>query len=281
MKTTVTDLRSHLYQYLDRVLEDGEIIEVERKGRIVKIIAESPPSKLGKLQKRNTIIGDPESIVHMDWSDEWNPSGDAYMHLDTHPMNSICVYCGSSFGSDPAYKKAASETGRVLAEGGIRVIYGGGKVGLMGTLAKAALAVGGEVIGVIPEALKKKEVALEECSELRVVGSMHERKAMMAELADGFIAMPGGFGTLEELFEALTWLQLGIHAKPCGLLNIGGYYDGLLTFLGRAASDRFIRQEHFDMIQVEKDPKLLVEKMGTFKVPKIDKAAWIKETALE
>lgn len=163
-------------------------------------------------------------------------------------MESICVFAGSSSGTRPAYAGAAEDLGRAIAERGWRVVYGGGRVGLMGVLADAALAAGGEVIGVIPEALLRKEVGHQGLTDLRVVQTMHQRKALMSELSDGVVALPGGLGTLEELFEILTWAQLGIHARPCGMLNADGYYDDLLTFLDQTVSEGFVRGEHRDMI---------------------------------
>lgn len=195
-------------------------------------------------------------------------------------MQSICVFCGSSFGNRPEYRDSAAALGEILARQGIRLVYGGGRVGLMGAVARSVLENGGLVTGVIPEALKKKEVALEECTELHVVPSMHDRKALMAELSDGFIAMPGGLGTLEEVFEALTWLQLGIHDKPCGLLNVNGYYSSLLDFLRRAADDNFILPDHVEMLQVSDDPRELIEMLTAFTAPDIDKAEWIRENSL-
>ncbi len=158
----------------------------------------------------------------------------------TSPLRSICVFCGSSVGARPEYAAAAAETGRLLAERGIRLVYGAGNVGLMGVLADAALAAGGEVIGVIPQMLVDKELAHRGLAELRIVGSMHERKALMAELSDAFLALPGGLGTFEELCEILTWSQLGIHAKPAGCLNVLAYFDPLLALLDRAVSERFL-----------------------------------------
>jgi len=150
------------------------------------------------------------------------------------------VFCGSSPGDDPAYLQSAVETGRVLTERGAGVVYGGGRVGLMGALADAVLAAGGEVVGIIPEALAAREIAHRGLTELHVVGSMHERKALMAAESDAFLTLPGGFGTLEELFEAVTWRQLGFHDKPCGIVNVGGYFDGLLKFCDDAAVHGFV-----------------------------------------
>jgi len=156
----------------------------------------------------------------------------------------ICVYCGSSPGARPAYAATAREVGERLAARGIGLVYGGGSVGLMGAVADAVLAAGGEAIGVLPEALDRREVGHRALTELRVVGSMHERKALMAELADAFVALPGGVGTLEELAEAATWTQLGLHAKPVGLLDVDGYWEALESWLDHATAERFVRTEH-------------------------------------
>lgn len=180
-------------------------------------------------------------------------------------LRRICVFCGSSVGSRPVYVEAARELGRTLAERGLGIVFGGGKVGLMGVLADAALAAGGEAIGVIPEALVAREIAHNGLTELRVVRSMHERKTLMADLASAFIALPGGFGTFEEFFEAVTWTQLGIHSKPCGLLNADGYYDPLLRLLDRAVSDGFIREANRSLVLDAPDVSTLLEKLGTFR----------------
>jgi uncharacterized protein (TIGR00730 family) len=190
-------------------------------------------------------------------------------------MKRICVFCGSSPGAGPEYVEAARRLGRILASKGIGLVYGGAKVGTMGQLASAALEAGGEVIGVIPEQLVMKEVAFTELENLYVVGTMHERKARMVELSDGFIALPGGLGTFEEFFEALTWAQLGIHHKPCGLLNVCGYYDKLIAFLDHAVGQQFVKAEYRTMVLVDKDPEKLLEKFAAYQPPKIDKAAWI------
>ncbi|HVO79014.1 MAG TPA: TIGR00730 family Rossman fold protein [Candidatus Bathyarchaeia archaeon] len=188
----------------------------------------------------------------------------------------ICVFCGSSVGARPRYAAAARELGRALAGRGLGVVFGGGKVGLMGVLADAALAAGGEAIGVIPEALVAREIAHNGLTELRVVRSMHERKTLMADLADAFIALPGGYGTFEEFFEAVTWTQLGIHRKPCGLLNVDGYYDALLALLDRAVSDGFIRGVNRSLVLDAPDVLMLLEKLEAFRPAaaelRIDKA---------
>jgi uncharacterized protein (TIGR00730 family) len=168
-------------------------------------------------------------------------------------LSSICVFCGSNAGADPAYLEAAEAVGRGLAQRGIRVVYGGGKVGMMGAVADAARGAGGEVIGVIPQAIFDLEIGHTGLDDLRVVGSMHERKALMAELSDAFIALPGGIGTLEELFEVYTWAQLGIHAKPLGLMDVVGYYQPLVAFLDHSVQARFLRPETRTLLAVSDD----------------------------
>jgi len=171
----------------------------------------------------------------------------------------VCVFCGSSFGVRESYRDAAVELGTLLAGRKIGVVYGGGNVGLMGSVADAALAGGGEVIGVIPHALVAREIAHTGLTELRVVASMHERKAMMADLSDAFIALPGGYGTLEEFCEVVTWSQLGIHAKPCGLLNVEGYFDPLIVMLDRAVQEGFIAAKNRRLVIEERDPAGMIE----------------------
>lgn len=174
-------------------------------------------------------------------------------------LRSLCVFCGSSVGARPEYAAAAAELGTLLARRGIRVVFGAGHVGLMGVVADAALAAGGQAIGVIPQLLVDRELAHRGLTELRIVGSMHERKALMAELADGFIALPGGLGTFEELCEVLTWAQLGIHNKPCGCLNTLGYYDPLLALLDHAAAEQFMRAEHRQLLCAAAEPAELLD----------------------
>jgi uncharacterized protein (TIGR00730 family) len=186
----------------------------------------------------------------------------------------ICVFCGASPGARPAYREAAEELAQLMTEDGIGVVYGGGGVGLMGALADAVLAAGGEVTGVIPRALVDREIAHRDVADMRVVGSMHERKALMAELSDAFVALPGGLGTLEELFEIYTWAQLGLHEKPCALLNVDGYYDGIADFLTHAVEERFLRQETRDLLMVETDPAALLERLRTFE-PRAVVPKWI------
>ncbi|MBI4516023.1 MAG: TIGR00730 family Rossman fold protein [Deltaproteobacteria bacterium] len=186
----------------------------------------------------------------------------------------LCVFCGSSPGARPAYAGAAVELSACLVRRGIELVYGGGNVGLMGILADAMLARGGHVIGVIPESLRALEVAHVGLPDLRVVESMHGRKALMADLADGFIALPGGLGTLEELFEVATWRQLGLHDKPLGLLNVGGYFDPLIALLDHAVSERFLRPEHRQLLLVAPEPAGLIEAFLAFKPPAPEKK-WI------
>ena len=174
----------------------------------------------------------------------------------------MCVYCGSSPGADTAFAEAAGEVGRLLATSGRTLVYGGARVGLMRAVADAALSAGGRVIGVIPQALVDKEVAHHGLSDLRVVGSMHERKALMADLSDGFLALPGGIGTMDEFFEVWTWGQLGLHAKPCGILNVGGFFGPLLAFLDRLVEQRFVRPEHRAKLLVSGDANGLLTDMA-------------------
>ncbi|MEJ2639049.1 MAG: TIGR00730 family Rossman fold protein [Desulfosarcinaceae bacterium] len=192
-------------------------------------------------------------------------------------LKRICVFCGSSPGSDPAYVAAARLLGRTLAAEGIGLVYGGGNVGMMGALANAAVDAGGKVTGVIPEALMAREVALTELDDLRVVDSMHSRKALMADLSDGFIALPGGIGTLEEFIEVLTWAQLGLHAKPCALLNTQGYFDTLLHFIDNIVTARFMADVHRQLVLTAEEPAALLDAMRTFAPPVFDKAAWAKD----
>ncbi|WP_420411469.1 TIGR00730 family Rossman fold protein [Roseibium sp.] len=190
-------------------------------------------------------------------------------------MKSICVFCGSSYGALEDYSDAAKATGTAIAEQGMRLVYGGARVGLMGTVADAALAAGGEVIGVLPNSLKEKEIEHQGLTELHLVGSMHERKAMMADLSDGFIALPGGVGTLEEIFEVWTWGQLGYHEKPCGFLNIAGYYDHLIAFLDHQVQEGFTKTVMRDMAQIAETPEELIGLFKAYSAPATPK--WIKK----
>lgn len=181
----------------------------------------------------------------------------------------ICVFCGSSAGRRPSYRAAASDFGERLAERKLGVVYGGASVGLMGAVADGARARGGEVIGVIPKALFKHEVAHQGLADLRVVDSMHARKALMAELSDAFVALPGGIGTLEELFEIWTWTQLGLHQKACGLLDVDGYYAGLEAFLDHSVDEGFLRPEHRALLIVEREPDALIERLLAQPAPQL------------
>jgi len=179
-------------------------------------------------------------------------------------MKRICVFCGSTAGARSEYAEAARALATVLAERKLGIVYGGGNVGLMGVLADAALARGGEVIGVIPQKLVDKEVAHRGVTELLVVETMHERKALMNDLSDAFLALPGGFGTLDEFFEVLTWSQLGFHGKPCALLNVAGYYDGMLAMLDHAVTERFLRPAHRELVIADTDPLRLLQRLSAF-----------------
>jgi uncharacterized protein (TIGR00730 family) len=186
-------------------------------------------------------------------------------------VKSVCIYCGSSTGNRPEYAAAAKAMGRALAESGLALVYGGGKVGLMGTVADAVLEHGGTAIGVIPDALMQKEVGHVGLTELHVVRNMHERKQLMADRSDAFIAMPGGVGTYEELFETFTWLQLGYHAKPVGLLNVAGFYDGMLGFLRHAVGEGFLKTEHADLLHVADTPAGILAKLASAPRVRVDK----------
>jgi uncharacterized protein (TIGR00730 family) len=182
-------------------------------------------------------------------------------------IRSICVFCGAATGRDPSYAAAAAVTGETLARRGIRVVYGGGRLGLMGTVADAALAAGGEVVGVIPRGLVDRELAHPALTELRIVETLHERKAQMAELADGFLALPGGLGTLEELAEVLSWAQLDLHAKPIGLLDVGGYFAPLAAFLDRAVAEGFIAERHRRLLLSDDDLDALLRRFDAWEPP--------------
>jgi uncharacterized protein (TIGR00730 family) len=185
--------------------------------------------------------------------------------MSAHRVRRVCVFCGSSPGVHPDYARAARETGAALAKESIGLVYGGGRTGLMGEIADAVLRAGGEVIGVIPEHLRAREIAHTGLSDLRVVSSMHERKAMMADLADGFIGLPGGLGTFEEFFEVATWSQLGIQAKPTALLNVRGYYDLLDRFLAHAVGEGFLRPESRALIAISDEFSVLLEALRSFR----------------
>ena len=186
----------------------------------------------------------------------------------------MCVFAGSNTGVRAEYREAAVGLGRVLAERGLVLVYGGARVGLMGSVADAVLASGGHAIGVIPEALVAKEVAHRGLTELRIVPSMHERKALMSDLADAFLALPGGWGTWEEFFEVLTWAQLGLHRKPCGLLNVLGYFDPLLSFVDHSIQEGFVRREYRSMICVDTASHALLDRLSAYQAPVVQK--WIE-----
>jgi uncharacterized protein (TIGR00730 family) len=189
-------------------------------------------------------------------------------------MRRVCIYAGSNPGTDPAFAAGARDLATTLAERGIGVVYGGGKVGLMGVIADTALAAGGEVIGVMPQALIDREIGHPGLTELKVVASMHERKAQMADLADAFVAVPGGIGTLEELIEVYTWSQLGIHDKACGVLNVNGYYDGLVAFLDDAVDAGFLRPQHRAVLAVAETAEELLDRLAAFTPPTV--AKWLE-----
>ncbi len=190
-------------------------------------------------------------------------------------MPRLAVFCGASSGHDPVYAGAAGALGRLLAARGLGLVYGGGKVGLMGLIADTVLAAGGEVIGVMPRNLFPKEIDHPGLTELREVASMHERKALMADLADGFIALPGGYGTLDEFCEILTWAQLGLHRKPCGLLNVAGYYTAFLEFLNHASGQGFIQPQFRALVLAETEPARLLDRLAAYEPPAVRR--WLNE----
>ena len=195
--------------------------------------------------------------------------------MSQEKLSSLSVFCGSSSGANPQYAAAARRLGATLAERDITLVYGGGNVGLMGELADAALAGGGQVIGVIPHGLAVKELAHEGVTKMHVVDTMHDRKALMADLADASLALPGGLGTLEEIFEIITWGQLGIHRKPCGFLNVAGFYDQLIGFLDFVVTQQLIKPEHRATILVDNDHSRMLQRMGEYKPPAFE--AWIRK----
>lgn len=188
-------------------------------------------------------------------------------------IKKLCVYCGSSTGSNNEFAEGARELARTLLENNIELVYGGASIGMMGVLADAVLNGGGKVTGIIPEDLMSKEVAHSKITELRVVASMHERKALMADISDGFVALPGGIGTIEEIFEIFTWAQLGFHRKPVGFLNINGYFDPLIRFLDQAVEEQFFSPLHRSILIVEREPDILLQKFSTYVSPVTKK--WI------
>ncbi|MFN8592681.1 MAG: TIGR00730 family Rossman fold protein [Thermomicrobiales bacterium] len=188
-------------------------------------------------------------------------------------MDSVCVFCGSRDGNNPAYLSAARRTGMAIAQRGWRLVYGGGRVGLMGAVADGALAEGGEVIGIIPRSLLTREIPHPSISRLHVVNSMHRRKALMSSMSDGFLTLPGGFGTLEEFFETLTWAQLKLHTKPCALLDVAGFWDDLLAMVNTAVVEGFIPEIHRELILIGKDPDSLLDRMAAYVPPESAEAA--------
>ena len=188
-------------------------------------------------------------------------------------MKRVCVFCGSSEGSRPIYVEAARRLGEEISRRGLGLVYGGGKVGLMGAVADAALAAGGEVVGVMPDALVSKEIGHEGLTELHIVGSMHERKQLMADLSDGFVTLPGGYGTLEEFLEVLSWAQLSIHKKPCALLDVGGYWDTLVSLFDRTVAEGFVRPHHRSLVLTGEDPSDLLDLMELYEPPAVKKWA--------
>ncbi|MEP6992176.1 MAG: TIGR00730 family Rossman fold protein [bacterium] len=193
-------------------------------------------------------------------------------------LTTVCVFCAASPGRQPGYVEQAAAMGRFLATSGRRVVFGGGRTGLMGALADGALSAGGEIIGVMPRHLVEREVAHDGLTELRVVESMHERKSVLAEISDGFLALPGGLGTMEELFEVWTWGQLGLHGKPYGLLNVEGYFAPLLAFLDHGVAEGFIQQQYRDLLVVDTHPGALVERMEAVSPPTLPRWATSERT---
>ena len=191
-------------------------------------------------------------------------------------LKNICVYCGSNLGRQAIYKVSAQALGNALVERDLGLVYGGAHVGLMGVLADTVMSLGGRVIGIMPKSLMPYEVAHQGLTRLEVVPSMHERKHRMAELSDGFIALPGGVGTLEELFEIWTWAQLSFHQKPCGLLNIAGYYDQLYAFLKHTVDEQFVKLSHYQMLLVEQEPSTLLERFATYQAPSVRSGKHVK-----
>ncbi len=196
-------------------------------------------------------------------------------------MKRVCVYCGSGVGGRPEYADAARMLGKALADRRLDLIFGGGRIGMMGVIARTVLEHGGRVTGVIPKALHEMDLALTEVADMRIVADMHERKALMAELADAFIALPGGFGTTEELFEVLTWAQLGLHGKPVGLLNVARYFDDLIRFVDHATIQGFIDPAHRELLLVARTPDELLARLTDHKAPQVDKAQWALRMGLK
>jgi uncharacterized protein (TIGR00730 family) len=203
----------------------------------------------------------------------WDRMGGSPNGSGSEHMNRVCIFCGSSAGARPIFAEAAQAMGGALSQRGLSLVYGGGNIGLMGSIADAVLQGGGNVIGVIPKALVERELGHDGITELIVVSSMHERKAKMAELSDAFVAMPGGFGTFEEFCEIITWAQLGLHRKPCGILNVAGYYDPLLTLFDRAVAEGFLRAANRALVIQDSDPGRLLDMLANHTPPQTEK--WI------
>lgn len=193
-------------------------------------------------------------------------------------MKTVCVFCGSSEGAREDYAAAARGLGRAMAGRGLRLIFGGGQVGLMGVVADAVMEAGGEAVGVMPKSLLEKEIGHQRLTELQVVGTMHERKALMADLADAFVALPGGYGTFEEFLEVLTWAQLSLHEKPCGLLNVAGFYEPLITLFDHAVEEGFVRPDHRSLALLEEDPQRLLDLLESHVPPATEK--WVSPEEL-
>jgi uncharacterized protein (TIGR00730 family) len=202
------------------------------------------------------------------------PAASSILHRRLPMIKRVCVYCGSGVGGQDGYAEAARTLGRALVARGCGLVFGGGRIGIMGVLAETVLQAGGEAIGVIPRDLMEKGLGLTSVTSLRVVDTMHARKALMAELADAFVALPGGFGTAEEFFEILTWAQLGLHAKPCGLLNVHGYFDHLIRFVEHAVQEQFIDSAHRGLLLVDDSPEALLDQLDSWRPAALDKAAW-------
>lgn len=196
-------------------------------------------------------------------------------------MKRVCVYCGSGVGGRAEYADAARALGKVLADRGLHLVFGGGRIGLMGVIARTVLEHGGQVTGVIPRALHEMGLGLTDVADMRIVADMHERKALMAKLADAFIALPGGFGTMEEILEILTWAQLGFHAKPAGLLNVAGYFDDLIRFVDHATAQGFIDPAHRALLLVDRTPDALLAELTSYRATRADKAQWALRASLE
>ena len=198
------------------------------------------------------------------------------MRKEVNCLQKFCVFCGSNPGGEPAYSEAAVNVGRLIASRGGRLVYGGGRVGLMGSVANAALEAGGEVIGVMPRSLVEKEIAHNGLTKLHIVESMHERKALMEKLSDAFLLLPGGFGSWDEFSEIVTWAQLGIHAKPCGILNVAGYYDPFLAQIDRAVAEGFVRPAHRNIVLVASDAGTLLSRLMS--APVVSEIKWAQPT---